>query len=231
MSKNILVTGGTSGIGRAICERFAAGGFNVITCARTPNDLEEMKSYWQRHFPNSFLITHVADLSIKDSVEDFMSSLEPNSIDILVNNTGVFQAGGVLDSNFADLDNQIKTNLYSAYFTTRGVLEIAPKVEHIFNICSIASLSALTGSGIYCISKFALYGLSQSLRLELRDQGIKVTSVLPGATWSRSWSGAELAEDRLMPAVDVAESIWMAYHTSPSTVIEEIILRPQLGDL
>lgn len=102
---------------------------------------------------------------------------------------------------------------------------------HIFNMCSIASLHAYPDGGSYSISKFALLGFSKNLREELKDKGIKVTSIMPGATWSASWAGADFPEDRLMQAADIANAVWSAWSMSPAAVVEDIVIRPQLGDL
>jgi NADP-dependent 3-hydroxy acid dehydrogenase YdfG len=98
-------------------------------------------------------------------------------------------------------------------------------------MCSTASITAYTNGGSYCISKFALYGLTKVLREELKPHHIKVTAILPGATLTTSWEGVNLPEERFMKPQDVAETIWSAYHLSPSAVIEEILMRPQLGDI
>ena len=79
--------------------------------------------------------------------------------------------------------------------------------------------------------KICIIGFSKSIREELKDKGVKVTSVLPGATWSDSWKGVDLPLERLMAASDIAKSIWSAYSLSDSAVVEDIIIRPQLGDL
>ncbi|MCZ2340072.1 MAG: SDR family NAD(P)-dependent oxidoreductase, partial [Chitinophagales bacterium] len=80
-------------------------------------------------------------------------------------------------------------------------------------------------------SKFALLGFSKVLREEMKTKGIKVTAIMPGATWTHSWEGADYPEDRLMQPEDVADTVWAAYQLGPSAVVEEIIIRPQLGDL
>jgi short-subunit dehydrogenase len=105
------------------------------------------------------------------------------------------------------------------------------KKGHIFMICSTASIMAYPNGGSYCVSKFALYGMTKVFREELKPHGIKVTAVLPGATLTDSWSETDLPKERFMQAQDVAESIWSAYHLSPSAVIEELLMRPQLGDI
>jgi len=131
------------------------------------------------------------------------------------------------------LETMMQTNLYSAYHLTRAILPLMLPFRkgHIFNMCSVASVLAYPNGGAYSISKFALLGFSKVLREEMKDKGIKVTSILPGATWSNSWAGVDIPESRLMQAEDIAKTVLGAYHLSDSAVVEEIILRPQLGDL
>ena len=102
---------------------------------------------------------------------------------------------------------------------------------HIFNICSIASLNAYENGGSYSISKFALLGFSKNLRLELKDKGIKVTAVCPGAVYTNSWAGSGVDPKRIMEANDIAEMIYAATQLSPQAVVEDIVMRPLLGDL
>jgi short-subunit dehydrogenase len=131
------------------------------------------------------------------------------------------------------LESMIDGNLYSAYHLTRALIPTLLKspTPHIFNMCSIASKIAYPNGGSYSISKFALLGFTKVLREELKDKGVKVTAILPGATWSNSWAGADLPHERIMEANDIAIAVWSAIQMSPSAVVEEIILRPQLGDL
>lgn len=145
----------------------------------------------------------------------------------------MYLPGGVLDEPEGQVEQLMQVNLYSAYYLTR---QLAPGMSergsgHIFNICSVASLLALPGGGSYTVTKFALLGWSKALREELKEQGVKVTSIMPGATWSDSWKGVSLPESRLMQATDIADTLWAAYQLSPSAVVEDIVLRPQLGDL
>jgi short-subunit dehydrogenase len=102
---------------------------------------------------------------------------------------------------------------------------------HIFNICSIASLAAYENGGAYSISKFALLGFSKNLRLELKDSGIKVTAVCPGAVFTNSWAGSGVDPKRIMDANDIAKMIYAATQLSAQAVVEDIVMRPQLGDL
>ena len=127
----------------------------------------------------------------------------------------------------------IDINLYSNYWITKGLINLMTNFRegHIFNICSIASKVAYANGGSYCISKFALYGMSQCLREELKDFDVKVTAVLPGAVRTGSWDGTTLPDERFIIPEDVSNSIFSAYNTSKGATIEEIIIRPQLGDI
>ena len=155
------------------------------------------------------------------------------SIDILINNAGSFLPGNISEEEDGVLEKMIETNLYSAYHITRGLLPkiIKQKRGHIFNICSIASLKAYKNGGSYSISKFALSGFSKNLRDEMKPHGIKVTGVYPGAAYTDSWAAAGVDAKRLMEANDIANMVFAASQLSPQACVEDIILRPQLGDL
>jgi short-subunit dehydrogenase len=131
------------------------------------------------------------------------------------------------------LESMIESNVYSAYYTSRGLIAIMKqnKLGHIFNMCSIASIKAYPNGGSYAISKFALLGFTKVLREELKPFGIRVTAVMPGATKTASWEGTDLPDSRFMKTEDVAEVIFNAYSISSRSVVEEVIIRPQLGDI
>lgn len=235
MNPLVIVTGGTKGIGKAVAERFLEGGFDVITCARNDKDLFSLHTEMQTRFPSAQLIYKVADLSIRADVNDFIAFIQSQNrpVAALINNTGVFIPGQVHNEADGTLEKTIETNLYSAYHLTRGVLGgmMEQKKGHIFNLCSTASITAYPNGGSYCISKFALYGMTKVLREEMKPHQIKVTAILPGATLTNSWQGTDLPVERFIDAKDVAEAIWSAFSLSPGAVIEEILIRPQLGDI
>jgi short-subunit dehydrogenase len=235
MNKVIVITGGTKGLGRAIAEKFAENKFDVIVCSRSRADLNLMVSEWEATFPDSDLQVYCADVRVKEEVIGFAEFIlgRVGSVDVLVNNAGVFLPGSVLSGSEGTLERLVETNLYSAYYLS-GALVPAMRENrqgHIFNMCSIASIVAYPAGGLYSISKFALLGFSKCLREELKMDGVRVTSVLPGATWSDSWKGANYPVDRLMQASDIAQVIWGAHALSENAVVEELIIRPQLGDL
>src|SRR5690606_15933556 len=234
MSKLIAVTGASRGIGRAIAQKFASAGFDIVACARKIGDLQTLKSDLEREFSISVHI-HSADLSDKIQAQAFawfVVSLQ-RPIDVLVNNAGLFVSGDLSTEPDGNLETMIGANLYSAYHVTRGIVDTMKhrRSGHIFNMCSIASFTAYPNGGSYAISKFALLGFSRCLREELKPFGIKVTSVMPGATWTDSWMGSGHPEDRFIPARDGAEAVFTAHNLSPSAVVEDLVIRPQLGDL
>lgn len=233
MNKRIIITGATKGIGRAIAERFASEGFDLAVCARNTDDLKAMKTAFKAQFPKVKLHIKKADLSKKKQVMAFAEFVKKtwDECDVLVNNAGVFLPGEITKEEDGVLESQIETNLYSAYHLTRAILPLVKKHGLIINMCSIASFMAYPNGGSYSISKFALLGFSKVLREELKPKGIRVTSIMPGATWSASWDGVDLPEDRLAKATDIAEVTWSAHALSPSAVMEDVIVRPQLGDL
>ncbi len=224
MNKTIVVTGGTKGIGRAIVDKFAQEGFTVLTCARTEED----------NFPENVHFFK-ADMSKKSEVLAFADFVKGtvNQVDILVNNTGFFLPGQIHNEEEGTIEAMIETNLYSAYHLTRALVNemITRKEGYIFNICSTASITAYTNGGSYCISKFAMLGMSKVLREELKPHYVRVTSILPGATLTNSWAGVELPAERFIAPEDIAQVVWTAYNLPDSTVLEEILLRPMLGDL
>jgi NADP-dependent 3-hydroxy acid dehydrogenase YdfG len=124
-------------------------------------------------------------------------------------------------------------NLYAAYHVTRSLLPlmIEKKSGHIFNMCSIAALKAYANGGSYSISKFALMGFSKNLREELKPFNIKVTSVYPGAVYTSSWYDSGVAPSRIMEAEDIAAVIFNSSQLSPQACVEDIVIRPLLGDL
>ncbi|MGL1885676.1 MAG: SDR family NAD(P)-dependent oxidoreductase [Reichenbachiella sp.] len=235
MSKNIVISGGTKGIGRAIVEQFAAQGNRILTCSRNEKELKELKLQLDSKYGKEVVFIYKADLSKPKEVAGFVEfvSSQVEKVDVLVNNTGMFIPGAIHDEAEGSLESMINTNLYSAYHLTRGLVKgmIDKKSGDIFNICSVASAKAYPNGGSYSISKFAMYGMSQGLREELKPFGIRVISVLPGATLTASWEGVDLPEERFIKAEDVALSVWNAHSLSRNTVIEDIVLRPQLGDI
>lgn len=234
MNRLLVISGGSKGIGRALIERFAKGGFDCLTCARNGQDLLELKRHVERQHSVGFDFV-AADVSKRQDVDKFVQQVlaTGRNIDVLINNAGYFVPGKITEEEEGVFEKMIDSNLTSAYHLTRGLVPkmVAARKGHIFNMCSVASLFAYPNGGSYSISKFGLLGFSKVLREELKEHGIRVTAVMPGATRTASWDGVDLPDDRFMSPEDVAEAVWGAYSLSSRSVVEELIIRPQLGDI
>lgn len=234
---NIVITGASKGLGKAIAEVFAHDkqGHSFYLCARNQVELERTGKELQGRFPRINMYTRTCDVGDKISVREFGKWVlrQTEQVDILVNNAGTFVPGSVHSEDEGALEKTIETNLYGAYRLTRMLLPgmMESRSGHIFNICSIAALDAYDNGGSYSISKYALYGFSKNLRKEMMPHNIKVTHVLPGAAYTNSWSGTGIDPKRIMEANDIARMVYAAAHLSPQACVEEIIVRPQLGDL
>lgn len=232
---NAVVTGSTKGIGRALVKGLLKEGWNVAATSRHMEDLQMLQAESKNEFPGQECLIHAVDFYSKKNTIEYGQTIRAHwpEIDLLINNAGIFFPGSVQTEEDGILEETIQLNLFSPYHLTRTLLPgmMKRKKGHIINMCSIASLRSYPNGGAYTISKFALLGFSKALREEMKPYGIKVTSVMPGATWSASWEGADYPDDRLMPSEDIAEVILSTTRLGPSSVVEEIIIRPQLGDL
>lgn len=234
MNKVLVVTGGTKGIGRAIVEKFSANGFDAMVSARNLTDLQSLKTEVEKAHRNTVHIFK-GDMSVTADVKSFgdfvLSHNKP--IDVLVNNAGFFVPGEICTEPEGQLESMINANLYSAYHMTRALAASLKKHQggHIFNMCSIASFKAYANGGSYAISKFAMLGLTKCLREELKQDNIRVTAIMPGATKTASWDGVDLPDSRFMKIEDIADAVYGSWALSKNSVVEEIVIRPQLGDI
>lgn len=230
----IVITGSSKGIGKAIAEEFASEAHQFFLCSRNDFQLYETLKDLQTRFPASEFKARPTDLSRKEEVLAFADWVLSHGVpDILVNNAGLFIPGSISTEEEGAIETSLSVNLLSAYHLTRRFLPgmMTRKSGHIFTICSIASIAAYPNGGSYSISKFALLGFSKNLREEMKPHGIKVTAVLPGAAYTDSWSGSGVAPSRIMEARDIAVMVVASSRLSVQACVEDIILRPQLGDL
>ena len=232
---NCIITGASRGLGKAMAERFASGGYDLVLSSRDPGRLSETADQLQKRCPAVSIRSKPADMARNEQVLALGQWILDGgmTIDVLINNAGQFIPGSVHDEQEGVLERLMAVNLYSAYHLTRQLLPAMMKRRsgHIFNICSVASLQAYPNGGAYSISKYALAGFSANLRDEMKEYGIKVTTVYPGAAYTDSWAGSGVEPGRIMKADDVAEMVYTASRLSPQATVEEILMRPQLGDL
>lgn len=234
MKCHVVVTGASRGIGFAVAHRFAQEGHHLAIVARNSGDLTHTKE--QLLSAGAAAVhTVVADLSSPEEIAQSVTTIQSifGQVHVLVNNAGLFLGGTMMGEPAGQFQHLMNTNVLSAYEMTRGLwtqLQNTPRA-HVFNMCSIASITAYAAGGSYSVAKFALMGFSKSLRLEGMPFGIRVSAVLPGATLTDSWAGVDLPKERFMDPKDVAEAIYMAFQINEHTVMEEILLRPMLGDI
>jgi NAD(P)-dependent dehydrogenase (short-subunit alcohol dehydrogenase family) len=225
----ICITGGSKGIGKALAERFHRGGWQVLACARGAEALASLAEA----LPG--LQTYACDLADKEQVKAFGAHVLScfGAPEVLVNNAGAYLPGELHREEDEVFERLMALNLASAYYLTKALLPsmIARRRGSIVNMSSVAGLQAYPNGGSYSISKFALSGFSRNLREELKPHNIRVLTLYPGAVFTASWEGADVEEERLMPTEDIAELLWAACALSERSVVEEMIIRPALGDL
>lgn len=232
---NAIITGATKGIGRALAEAMWQQGYSLAVCARSTEDLQRMADSMKPLAEDQRFLWRPTDVSVHEDLQDFCAFVKEawDVVDVLVNNAGIFTPGEVLTEAEGTLGMMLRINLFSAYDLTRAMMPLLLRSNgaHVFTMCSIASIMAYPNGGSYTISKYALLGFTRSLREELKPRGIKVTAVIAGATWSDSWKGVDFPKSRLMQPADIVEAVLSALRMSPAAVVEEILIRPQLGDL
>jgi short-subunit dehydrogenase len=218
-----------------VATAFAADNHDLFLCARNEVALYNTVAELQVKFPDSNINAIAADVANKEDNKKLAEWIlqKAGTTDVLINNAGQFLPGSVYNEPEGLLEQMMAVNVYSAYQLTRQLLPamMAAKQGHIFNLCSIASLQAYANGGSYSISKFALMGFSKNLREELKPYNIKVTAVYPGAVMTDSWGDFDNSQQRIMEANDIAAMIIAATKLSPQAVVEDIVIRPQLGDL
>jgi 3-hydroxy acid dehydrogenase/malonic semialdehyde reductase len=185
MSKTALITGASSGFGKATAEKFAAAGYNLIITGRRKERLDEVATELEQ--THKVKIASLAfDIQNKSACFEAIETLPVDwqEIDVLVNNAGLALGRDLFqDSDLADWETMIDTNLKGLLYITKAVvpLMIRRNRGHIINLGSIAGKESYERGNVYCATKAAVVSLSKSLRIDLLPHGIKVTAVHPGA--------------------------------------------------
>lgn len=235
-----LITGATSGFGRAIALKFAEHGWDVIITGRRENRLEDLKhlildTYDVKVFTLSF------DVRNREAVEEELNALPHfwKEIDVLVNNAGL--AAGlstIQEGDINDWEQMIDTNVKGLLYVSRTVLPwmIARKHGHVINIGSTAGKDAYANGNVYCGTKFAVDAITKSMRIDLLPHQIKVTAVNPGAAETefslvRFKGNEEKAKAvyngiEALQADDIAEIVWFAASRPKHVVLNDIVVTP-----
>lgn len=225
---NAIITGVTKGIGKAAAVALAKSGYDIIGCARNEEEFAsfetEIKSYGVK------VIAIKADCSKKEEVLGFVEkalAFAPE-INILVNNVGVFFPGSLLDEDDDTFETQQQVNINASYYIAKriGKLMRTQRFGHIFNICSVASKYPAENAGSYSVTKAAMLSLNHVLRRELMPYHVKVTAIIPGATFTASWEGTTLDQQKFVQPEDVAKSIVTILNLSDGANVDEVTITP-----
>lgn len=235
MSPLVVITGASQGIGAAIAQTFAAEipAVRLALVARNEKNLRATAAACLKRGAEVELFP--CDVTDGKAVAKMARTVEKHfgAVDVLINNAGAFATAPFAKTSLETFDDMIAANLRSAFLVTQACLPAMLKRKRgdIFFMSSIAGLGAYPQAAAYCAAKFGVTGLAKVLRAETKDTGIRVCCVHPGATWSPSWAKSGVKPARIMPAEDIARAILDVHRLGRRTVVEEIVLRPQLGDV
>jgi NAD(P)-dependent dehydrogenase (short-subunit alcohol dehydrogenase family) len=228
-----LITGASQGIGAEVARQFShEGDACVVLVSRNEAKLRNVVATCSADATVAVEVCDVTDEAAVARMADSVTS-RFGVPDVVVNNAGTFRPGGILDTSIADFRAQVDVNLNSAFIVTKAFLGgMISRASGLFiQMASVAAIRGYPAGVAYCASKHGLLGLSRALREETRGSGIRVTTLIPGATWTPSWDGSGHAEERMIPATDVAALALSVWRLGDRSVVEEIVVRPQLGDL
>lgn len=232
MDSAVVITGASRGIGEHIAYEFAEHSHHLlILLARNDDDLKRVKEECLARGAKDVFIQS-CDLTRSGELNNLHLPPEFRNVAIIINNTGTFLAAKLQNTSEEEFVGQFNVNVLSAFNTVEYFLPYLKqrKAGHIVNICSVASLAGSAGSGAYVTSKHAVLGYTRSLRQELKAENIGVTAINLGSTYSTSWKGSGVDPERLIDPKDVARLIRNITELSPQSVVEEVIMRPMLGD-
>jgi NADP-dependent 3-hydroxy acid dehydrogenase YdfG len=237
MSKIILVTGASSGFGKAIATKFAAGGWNVIITGRRKEKLEVLAKALETNYGIKTL-SLIFDVQDKKAVFDNLQNLptEWQAINILVNNAGLALGRDSFENaNLEDWETMIDTNVKGLLYASKAVLPMLIKEKgHIINIGSTAGKEVYKDGNVYCASKHAVDAISKAQRIDLLPYQIKVTAIHPGAADTefsvvRFKGDAEKAKAVYngytpLMAEDVADTVWYVANTPAHVCINDLVI-------
>ena len=227
-----LITGATRGIGLAIAQALAAQGCNVVLTGRD----EQALSRISRELASAKIKVLARPCDVRDpqSIDDLFRAIRKKfqRLDILINNAGIAHANLTLDKLPLPLwQDVIETNLTGTFLVTQAALAIMKRGGTIVNNLSIAANRVFPGSAAYAASKHGALGLTNTLREELRPKGIRVISLLPGATntdiWNTLWP--EAPRKKMMSPATVAAAVVNAILLPPNATVETLEILPTIG--
>tara|TARA_R110002096_G_scaffold436051_2_gene666303 strand:+ start:50887 stop:51630 length:744 start_codon:yes stop_codon:yes gene_type:complete len=229
-----VITGASQGIGEAIALAFAKEpGARLWLVARNARALQDVAARCTALGAHAKALP--CDLTDAASVDGLANALEASDAQptLLINNAGRFAQHDLFSTTVDEFRDVLDANLVSAFLMTQALAPAMMKrrAGTIIFMGSVASKRGFADSATYTAAKHGLLGFARSVRLATQDAGIRVSTIMPGATDSPSWKGTSVPKSRLMPAEDIAQSVLAIAKLSSGTVVEEIVLRPIAGDL
>lgn len=238
MNNIVLITGATSGIGKACAEKYAAAGYRLIITGRRADRLATLKE--ELESKNGIKILALSfDVQDRDAVENHLGALpaEWQNIDILINNAGLAAGRDLFDeADMEDWETMLNTNVHGLLYVTKAVLKymIPQKTGHIVNMGSVAGKEVYERGNVYCASKYAVDALSQAMRTDLLRHNIKVTNINPGAV-ETEFADVRFKGDKVKAAAtykgltpltgaDIADTIFYCTQLPPHVCINDLVI-------
>lgn len=227
--RNVIVTGGTRGIGRAIVESVLDAGANVAFCGRSREGVDRATEELRARRVSGKVAGFAADVAVPNQVSAFFEFVdkELGGADVLVNNAGIGIFKSAAELSVDDWKKTIDTNLSGAFYCSREALPRFVKrgAGYIVNISSLAGKNAFAGGAAYNASKFGLNGFSEAVMLDHRYENVRVSYVMPGSVATEFGSGAAAADWKIQPQ-DIAEIVMMLLKMPARTLVSRVEVRP-----
>lgn len=233
--KKALITGASSGIGRAVAEQLAQQGLDLILVARRMDRLQALKAELEKKHGNSIV---VAKIDVRDRSSAALFAKGVQGVDVLINTAGLARGvDRIQDGDIEDWETMIDTNIKGLLYFTRALLPemIKQGQGHIVNLGSVAGRWVYPGGAVYCATKFAVAALSEGLRMDLSGTGIRVTNIEPGMV-ETEFSEVRLGDSEKAKSVyrgmnpltaqDVADTVLWCLNRPPHVNIQELVLFP-----
>lgn len=221
-------------MGKTIAWRLAEAGYNIFICSRKQAEIDLFCEDIRQRFgvKAAGVQTDCANMDELRRFAEFIKE-HADSVDVLINNAGMFSPASILDEPEGLLLKHMQLNLYAAHYLCRvfGRMMREQRRGHIINISSVAALNPVVTAGSYSVTKAALLSLTKVLREELMEWNVKVTAILPGSTYTESWKGTDLPPGRFVSSEDIAAGVLMCLRASSGANVDELIIRPAEGQI
>jgi short-subunit dehydrogenase len=229
--KRILITGASRGIGRAIAEKLAASDVTLLLHGRDTVALAETCNTVESKCAQVVKLIH--DLATEKGVANLISQVGSESLNVLVNNAGIAVVKPFREITFEEWKQTIGVNVTAPFLLMQHFAGQMPPGSSIVNILSVAAKTAFPNWSAYCMSKFALEGLSQSVRGELRERCIRMINIYPAATNTEIWDdvAGDWPRDKMISVEQIADAVAYALSRPADVAVENITLSNAGGNL